>query len=195
MTALALELQPIDWATIEGALYDWLVSAVVENAIWEDQNVPQPDYPYASMKVIAGPVKEAGKDELRSSTLTGQPAGEEVELLSTSPVVMTLSISFHADPAAGALEPATRARSLAMKAQASLGKLSVIRMLDDAGLAIVREEGVTDTSLVINGEWLSRATLDVRFRTATQMTERTGYMDKVQLESPDFDVDTTVDGS
>lgn len=200
MSSLATDLQPIDWSTIEDAIYDWLAGgvegfdAIVPDAIWEDQNVAQPDYPYATLKVTAHR-KEGGRDEVRTTTLTGQPAGQEIEILVTGPVQMTVAVTFNADAAAGGAASATRARSLAAKAQASLGLPAVVDHFRGAGLSIVAEEGVTDTSLVINGEWLARATLDVRLRTATQMTQRAGYMDKVQLESDDLGVDTTVDGS
>jgi hypothetical protein len=200
------DLQPVDWSTIEDAIYDWLTGGVsgfdeiVPEAIWEDQNVAQPDYPYATMKMIAQS-KEGGRDEIRTTTLVGQPLGREVEIMATGPIQMTISVSFNTDATTGGSSSGTRARSLAVKAQSSLGLPVVIDHLYGAGLSIIAEEGVSDTSLVINGEWLSRATLDVRFRTATQMTQRHGYIDKVHLESEDLDVDadldvdTIVDGS
>lgn len=200
MTSLAEELQPIDWETIEDAIYDWLTgavegfSAIVPEAIWENQNIPQPAYPYASL-LVTSHTKEGGRDEIRASYDAARPLGQEIELLATGPVQFTLALSFHVDAAQGGNESASRARSLAAKAQASLGLPAVIDHLGAAGLSIVAEEGVVDTSVVINGEWLSRATIDVRLRTASQMTQRLGYIDKVELESSQLDVDTIVDAS
>jgi len=198
--SLAQELQPIDWESIEDAIYAWLtgdvegLGAIVPEAIWENQNVPQPAYPYASM-LVTSHTKEGGRDEIRTTYDAAQPLGEEIEFLATGPVQFTLALSFHVDPTAGGNEPAGRARALATKAQASLGLLAVLDHLSGAGLSVIAEEGVTDTSVVVNGEWLSRATLDVRLRTASQMTQRLGYIDKVELESDALGVDTVVDAS
>jgi hypothetical protein len=196
--SLAKDLQPIDWLPIEDVIYGWLTGAVpelgtiVEHAVWEDQNVPQPPYPYASMKITAY-AKEGGLDENRVSELIGAPAGKEIEFLSLNTIAMTLSLSFHVDRSAGANIPGSRGMSLAAKAQASLGMQVVQDYLRTAGIAIIQELGINDTSLVINGEWLSRATMDVRMRVTTNMTWETGYIAHVQVESPPLDVDVIID--
>ena len=195
--SLAKDLQPVDWLPIEDAIYGWLtgdipdLGEIVNEAIWEDQNTPQPSYPYASMKIIAY-AKEGGLDETRMTQLIGAPAGKEIEFLSTNLIAFTLSLSFHVDRAAGANTPGSRGMSLAAKAQASLGMGIVLDYLRAAGIAVIEELGINDTSVVVNGEWLSRATMDVRMRTTTQMTYESGYMASVQVESPDLDVDVTI---
>lgn len=195
MTALAEALQPVDWKTIDDGLYDWLVALLSVSVIWENQNIPQPAYPYLSL-LRQSLVLLGGVPEKRITTDLGQPAGEEIELEATSMLEFTLTIQAHVDEATGANDPAANAVALLNKVRASLGKLSVQRNFqDNLGLAIVEAMGVQDLSLVVNDEWLSRAAFDMRLRTRTVMTETTGYIDKVELKSTQFGVDTIVDAS
>lgn len=198
MTALAVELQPIDWGAIEGAIFDWVVDklALPENqVIFEDQNLPQPPYPYVSLKRTAGPTKEGGKDELRASTDLTQPAGQEIELLTAGLREFTLTTQVWVDPFSGANDPNGDAVKLASKLQASLGQLTVQERFRTVGVAIIEELAVTDTSLVVNAEFISRATLDVRLRVTSGITERTGFYDKTLIESTGLGIDLTVDAS
>lgn len=195
MTALAEHLQPIDWKTIDDGLYDWLVDLLDVSVIWANQNVPQPPYPYLSL-LRNSVVMLGGTPEKRYSTDLGQPAGQEIEIEATSMVEFTLSIDAHVDMDAGANDPSCNAVALLGKARASLGKLSVQRNFqDNLGLAIVEELGITDISEVVNDEWVSRAVFDVRLRTRSVMTERTGYTDKVRIKSTQLGVDVLVDAS
>jgi len=195
MTSLATHLQPFDWETIDNGLYDWLVDLLDVSVIWANQNVPQPDYPYLSLTresvVILG-----GVPEKRYTTDLSQPAGQEIEIESTSMTEFTLSIQAHVDAGAGANDPMCNAIALLNKVRASLGMLSHQRNFqDNLGLAIVQEMAVQDISVVVNDEWISRALFDVRLRTRSVMTERTGYTDKVNLVSSQLGVDLLVDAS
>jgi hypothetical protein len=184
--------EPVDWAALELALVEWLTgsvvildgeaSAIVDNVVWEDQNIPQPAYPYASLKVTSL-LKEGGGDELRNDTDDARDEGVEVRLLNTSPILLNLSIQFHLDPSprSGATRAGETAMAFALTAQSSLGQPSVLQHLSEANLALVKELGVRDLSLVINGEWLSKAVLDLQLRTTATMTQYTGYIDKVGL--------------
>lgn len=187
MTALAEHLQPICWNTIECAIYDWVTGKVGWEAIWEDQNLPAPDYPYLSLKRSAVR-REGGKPEIRTSTDLGRPLGEEIELLATSPVQFTLTVQAFMDEASGANDPNVNSVQTATKLQASLGQLSVQSQLFQAGLSIIEELPVQDISEVVNGEFLNRAAFDVRFRTASVMTERTGFIEKVEVESTELGI-------
>ena len=191
--------EPVDWEAIETALHEWLVveREIVPEFIFEQQGGTQPDYPYASAQIIAQE-KIGGVPEKRITEVPEEedPAlGEELKIAVTSQLEFTLQFSFHVDREAGGWKPTTSAMTLAIKAQASLGLPSVLEILRAANVAVVRELGVRNTSVVVNGEWLSRATLDVRFRTATELSERAGYIEKVGLVSEDFGVDITLDST
>lgn len=195
MTALETHLQPVDWKTIDEGLYDWIVDTLDVSVIWENQNVPQPDYPYVSLLRSAF-VELGGVPEKRTATDLAQPAGQEIEIEATTMVEFTLSVQAHVDADAGANDPACNAVALLGKLRASMGLLSVQRNFqDNLGLAIVERIAVQDISVVVNDEWISRALYDVRLRTRSSITERTGYIDKVELKSPSLGVDTIVDAS
>lgn len=104
--------------------------------------------------------------------------GHETEELVTGPRVLTYQIAFHV---AGAEVTSAGAMMLAEKARTSLGQSSVLEQLRTAGLAVIREIGVNDAGLVINGEWLDRAVLDVQFRATVNMASYTGFIASVEI--------------
>lgn len=71
--------------------------------------------------------------------------------------------------------------ALAEAAVSSLSKQSVIDQLWAAGLGIVNNEAVKKTDVVLNGEWVSRGTVEVSFNIATTSTEDNGYIDTATL--------------
>lgn len=185
MTAPDLDLQPICWKDIEEAIYDWVVLFTGCAAIWADQNLPQPAYPYVDLKrTSVTPL--GGRPEIRDTTDLTKPNGQEIELLATRPVEFVLTTQVHIDEEAGANNPDIDAFKIATRLQASLGLISVQETLAAAGLSIVEELLVIDTSLVVNGRFVNRAVMDVRLRTASVMTERVGYIEKVEVEAPDL---------
>jgi hypothetical protein len=187
--------QPIDWAFIEGKLVEWvkLILPQLCGVIWADQEIPQPDYPYVSLKRIAGPTREGGIDDLLTVTDLAQPAGEEIELQTVGPREFTLNVqAHHARPGAG---PGTDAVAMVGRLEASLDQERSRAILGAGGLSVIEQLPVTDISAFENATWISRASLDVRFRTTSVMTERVGYIDKVQFTNvvppPDFTVDAS----
>ncbi len=190
-------LQPIDWVTTDGTLQNWIVDKLdfdVTRVIWADQNLAQPPYPYISMR--RGPIVEGGGfDETRTSTDLTQSSGEEIEILTTSPREFTLNLQAHVDEANGANDANCNAVKFLTKLQSSLDQISVHSALEQAGLAVIERLGVNDISLVLNGQFINRASFDIRFRTTSVMTERTGFIEKVEVKSPAFGVDETFDAS
>jgi len=193
MTSLAQYLQPFDWATVDSRLYDWVTRVLpgVE-AIWADQNIPQPSYPYVHMK-RAALVRPGGKDEIRTSTDLGQSPGEEIEILATDQAEFTFNATANVDDSSGACDPAKNAMALLGKLQASLGLPTVQASLRAAKLAVIEPMGINDISLELNGQILNRASWDVRFRLVSEMTERTGYIEKVEVKAPALGIDQIFD--
>ncbi len=194
LTPPAPAKQPIDWQKVDDALWDWISGKLGYTAIWENQNVEQPAYPYVSM-LRTSLVEEGGPKETRWVYNSGAAAGEEIELRTYEPVLFTLAVSVHVDRGAGANDPGANAMDIASKIRGDLGRESTIEQLLAEGLSVVGEAGIQDTSVVVNAEWISRATMDLTFRTASVMTEETGYIDKVGLESTELGIDTIVDAS
>lgn len=179
-------VEPINWETIDDALFDWIVGALgftEEHCDWANQKKPQPPYPYVIL-LRSGTTEEGTLDETRTSTDPTKPAGQEIELLTTGPREITLALTAHVEPCDTVGLPANdTATALLTKAQSSLGKRSVLDALDAAGVAIIERLPVLDTSVVVNGVWISQAAMDLRLRVTSAMTERTGYIDKLEISS------------
>lgn len=183
------DLQPVDWTTVDDAIFYWATQKLSLEGIWENQNAPQPAYPYLSL-LRQGEVDEGGIDETRQRSLdvNGVPAVdpedayENEEILYQS-IQFAVTIQAHVDFDAGATDPSCDAKRLLGILKRSLYQTSTIRHFKTAGLSIIAPQDVQDLSLVINGDWVSRAALDVTFRTASVMTERVGFIEQVQLES------------
>lgn len=171
---------PIDWQTVENAIYDWLSSATGLTTVWGEQDSPQPSYPYASMRIISGPTRVAGLDEHRYSYDELQPLGEEIGIETCGPREMTLSVQIHAKQAD--VGPTDSPRNLMSRAQSSLATPSVLAALRIAGLSVVDEGQVLNANVVVEDTWIARAMMDVRFGLAASVVERTGYIATVGVE-------------
>jgi hypothetical protein len=189
------DLQPIDWQKIKRAIYTWANDLLGVDVIWENENIPQPPYPYVSLNIISGPIKEGGFDELRTSVDLTRPAGEEIEMLTTDQVRFTLSLIAHINNDAFVERPECDSLILISKLQSSLGRRQIIDFFDHVCCSVISWEPPIDVSIPINGEWLRRVNMDIVFRTVTIVTERTGYIDKAQIISDTLDVDFVVDAS
>jgi hypothetical protein len=177
--------EPINWTVVDDALHAWIVSELSITAarvIWANQNLPQPAYPYVAL-LRSGTAEVGTLDETVTSTDLTQPAGEEIELLTTGPREFTLKVTAHVDVGTGAYNSDSQATALLTLAQSSLGKRSVLDALSVAGIAIIERLPVLDTSVVVNGEWNSQAAFDVRMRVTSEMTEQIGYINKTRLSS------------
>lgn len=185
------DLQPVDWATIDNAIYDWVngVLDIEDQIIWVNFNVAQLNYPYVTL-LRNSIVNEGGRAEERT-----KDDGDSLELQAYEPVKFTLTLNVYVDDKNGGCDPNMDAIKLASKLKASLGLRSVVDDLYHAGLSIVDIMDVVDTSVVINTEWIKKATLDVIFRTTSLMTERVEFIEKVELKSNQFSVDTIIDAS
>jgi hypothetical protein len=182
--------EPISWTVVDDAIQAWIVSSLsiaTGRVIWAKQNLPQPAYPYVVLD-HDGFTPDGTLDETRTTYDSQADPGEEIELLTTGPREFTLTVTAHVDVGEGAYDSDAQATALLSLAQSSLGQRSVLDALGAAGLAIIERLPVQDTSVVVNGEWNSQASMDVRLRATSNMTEQTGYIDKVLLSS-------TIDGA
>jgi len=197
MSALVLpaeDLQPIDWGKIDCAIFDWLdvLLKMDRRIIDEKLGEAQPSYPYLSL-LRSSEIDVGGVDENRQRTLDvdGKILGEDItagpafenESITYQPVNFTLSIQAHVDLDNGARDPNTDAFAMLSKAKRSIGQQSVVDQLSVGGLSVVDTLEVVNLNEVVNGKWISRAGLDVVFSTASVMSEKVGFFDKVEIES------------
>lgn len=196
-------LQPVDWQAIDDATQAWVASVLGLTVNWENQNVPQPAYPYVTL--LRNPeTDEGGINEIRNRTVDangdvinpGDPGTPDAnEAIIFQPIQWTLSATAHTDFGNGGNDPAANAVARLGKLKRSLGLESTTDAFTAVGVSIVSPEEIVDSTLVINGEWISKATLDVIFRTASVMTEAQSFIDKVNLVSTQLGVDVVIDAS
>lgn len=173
--------EPIEWRTIEDAMYTWITDSTGLTAVWANQNVVQPRYPYASLQIISGPTKEAGVDELRTTTDLGAAAGQEITMQTVGMRLVTLNAQVHVGPPDDN-NPDSHARHLMSVAQAALNAESARSKFRVANIAVIDEGDIIDTSLVVGQEWIARASMDVRFRVTSCYTEQVGYIERVSVD-------------
>jgi hypothetical protein len=180
---MALEI-PVDWATIEDAIYDWMFGATAIVTDWTNEDRPERPFPYTTLK-RGGSLSIQPNAELVEVTNLGAPAGEEIEqTLSTDD---EFTVSCQCRTAADA--PGTNANDYLTSAKAALQKPDVRQALRDAGAIVVEAEPVLDLDQIVGEQWTSGASMDVRFRTLAQVTATTGYIAKVGVEGTLKDVD------
>jgi len=174
----------LGWAEVECAIVEWAQGKLEfeENQfIWRNQNLPQPDYPYVELHRDS--LISIGVDETRETTDLSQPPGQEIALTTFGVREFTLTVNCYVDEANGSNDPDCDAMALMSMLQTSLAQISVMEAFCLAGLSIVEELAVVDLSQVVNGVFVSRASMDVRFRTTLCLVERTGYINTVQVNS------------
>ncbi len=183
---MGLSTRPIEWGEVENALLRWFEDATDLCVIWGDQDAPQPPYPYAVIKIIAGPTKIGGVDETRIKAFDPEPAAPAlpIELLKEGPREITLSCQINVGPPDNN-NPGEHSRSLMSAAQAALGLPSFIDSLRAAGLAVIQELPIGDFSIQIADLWVSRSQMDVRFGLTSSVREESAVIETVEITAGD----------
>lgn len=182
---------PIQWASIENAIYDWFTQQTLISAIWANQDAPQPKYPFATLSFISGPTMEGALDEVLYRTDLAQQPGQEVELRVQGWRQFTLSCHVYQGPP-NTHDPAQHARAILQRAQSSLGLPSVRDAFNAVNLAVVRQSDVEGLHDLSEDTWISHAVMDIIFRTTAVMAERTGYIDQISTTSTSLGITGTI---
>lgn len=188
---MGLSTQPIDWDVVENALQRWFSDSTGLCTIWGDQDAPQPPYPYAVIKIIAGPSKVGGIDETRQEPVDPLPAAPElpIEILKVGPREMTLSCQVNVGPPDDN-DPSAHSRSYMDAAQAALGLPSFTDPLREAGLAVIEELPIGEFNIQIADLWVSRSMMDVRFGLSSCVRELSPIIETVEITAGDpFNLD------
>lgn len=151
-----------------------------------------------------GEALNPGTPRLFNVTTTGpltwanNDTGNEVAMRTSRMVEFVLNVQgFHrnTDSDYPATDPGRNAYNMLSTLRASLGLPSVQATLSAADIAIVAEQDIQDLSEVTEDGMISRATLDVRFRTLSVLTEYTGYIATVSGEATYDDAGTPITDS
>lgn len=176
----------IVWKPIDDALFDWVLrvfpNLVRSHIQMEDQNLPQPPYPYVTFKKDSL-ISNGSQDETRETTDLTKSLGQEVAIETVSVREFTLAINAHVDEDSGSRDPDRDAFWMMTELQANLSSFIAKERFELAGISIIEELGVTNLSQTQNGVFFSKANLDIRFRVCFSSIERTGYIDSVNVKS------------
>jgi len=169
-------IEPIQWRAIENVIHFWMSESTGLKTIWQNQDAPQPTWPYATLNVIAGPLK-VGQDGVRYEI-----DGDNLNACYNGMREFTVSCQVDGGPR-GKCE--TEAREFLTAAQFALGLPKYRDRFREVELSVVDDNGpVQSFDLVVGETWITRSTLDIRFYTAANLIE-TGadWFNEVEISS------------
>jgi len=172
---------PINWQTVENALYDWVSEVTGINVQWADQADPQASLPYALLS-ITGPTEIGTGDEKRVTELTDS-AGQGLDRYTQEhrgQREILVEIQVNTGPPDNE-NPLCHSRHLAGRLQASLNIEAFWRPLDEAGLGVISYNPLTDASINVADFYLDRKVLEVRFTLASSVIEDIEIISKAEV--------------
>lgn len=181
---------PINMETFQNAIHTWCSTATNIQTIWADQSAPVPDYPYAALNIISGPLPVSPLYELRH-TFDASRAGQEIEFNACVPCTFTIEAQFYVT-LEDSRNPNYSSLQYAMKAQSALALPSYKAALIAAEISVVDKGTVTNLDEVINDAYVSRAAFDTTFGASLNVTEYETYIESVELKSTNLGIDTIV---
>jgi len=179
---------PISIEDFENAVWEWFSASIEADAIWTNKSGPRPDYPYGTLKTIAGPTPASPFFEPRTDTDLTRAAGSEVRFIACVPCAMTVSCQVLVGRPDGNV-PDLSALNLATRALARLGLPTVQAAFRTAGISVQNPGTVSDISAIVNDGDVKRAGFDVVFNAALNLEEYTGYIAKIDAESTELGID------
>ena len=149
--------------TIKNGIYAWFVAATgLSRVIWEDQGAPRPESPYGALKITR--LEKYGQDEHRYEYDNTLPAGSDLKDQQSGNRPFTVSCSVYNRPSGNnSLAHNETGMHYISLALSSLANTALLQDLCDAGAAYLRNEPALDTSVAINGRFVSQATFEVHF--------------------------------
>jgi len=176
----------IDWGLVEEAITNWANAKSRDgvSVIWADQNLPEQAYPYITLKrnsvIIDSLIPETAWtfDPLA-------PNGEQITITHSESAKFTLSIKASTDEANGSNDPNCDAIAILSNLVGSLRTQAAKTILCAANLVVVENHAINDLSLVVSAERISRANVDIVFRTTSIVTEKETYIETVRVKSKD----------
>ena len=177
--------EAIRWRLIFKLITDWLEASTLlprAHIIKSRQNANHPLYPSATINLLSGPTM-IGMDDAQVDTTEGG-VGTETGVRTTyqGPRLFTISILIEVGPDNDDnSNPDCDANALMTAALANLRSITIRDLFNSFGLAVVRANPVIDVSEVLNGEFVSRASMDVEFSSQSVFTEPDAFsfMEKV----------------
>lgn len=170
-----------DLKAIEKAIHIWAQGAspdsVKDTSIgWADTNKDQPAYPFITLKKSGFP-DSLNADEIR--TVDDGDGGRKIQ--SRTHDEFTLTIRTHVEDRE-LDDNSDHAFSMLTNIVGALNLPTAREELCAAGLVVVSRTPVLDISSTTNNKWVSRATVDIRFRIAVIHEEPVDFFDSVAID-------------
>lgn len=177
---------PIDWTTVENTLFTWVKNVLGLSVYVGQQNVPERPMPYITMDRLNGPV---GDRYFQQSTYN--QSTNDLTVITEGPREFTVTFKASVSRNASANDDAV---ALLNRLSDSHAMIATQALMEANAIALVQCNPTLDISLVVNGEYISRASLDVRFRTGSRVVERVNNFESVHITSSEpADVDKEIE--
>lgn len=165
------------FADIQRAIYNWFTDTTNVQAIWAEQEGPRPPRPYASLKLITGPVKTNGIDDMQ------YVSDGKYSLKGDRRITCSINVF------------GTDAHDILALARDSLDDPSVVDSLFADGLSIWDEGDPQDLTAKLETHWETRAQMDTVFGLASELEIEPGIIETVELSGTygTFETDGTVE--
>jgi hypothetical protein len=183
-----------NWTAIEDALIAWVKGATGlpdGSVIWDDQRGERPAAPFATLH-LDGDVTPGVFDEASHRvnpdappTSPGVP-GEGDELIFETVAQGEFTCTVHVF--AAATNGASSARVLTNRVRNALSIEPQVEAFDVLGIAIIDRGTVRNLTALLDTEFESRASVDVRFRVADGTTATGTFIEAVETEN---DIEST----
>jgi hypothetical protein len=180
---MAIDIQtPINWQTVENAIYDWVTQVTGVNAQWADQADPQTDLPFCLLS-ISGPIELGTGDEKRVTEKrgsTGLPT-DTYEIEHRGQREITVEVQVNTGPPDNE-NPLCYSRALVTRLQSSLNLEEFWRPLDAAGLGVIGYNPPINASLNVADMYIDRRVLEFRFTLASSVIGDIQIIEKATID-------------
>lgn len=167
---MSTTIKGINLKTLRDGLYDFIYSAIQSNGdevsvIWRDQNAPQPDPPYITLKLISGPIQIGSIDDMQWDDDIGK-------FVVSGMRGFTLSVASYGSDSMDMLT----------RLQFALQMPENEESLDDIGIGINNELSILDLAEIRNVGFEQRSVMDIAFHSVFRIESTTQNIQKVEIE-------------
>lgn len=168
----------VDTGAIEQAAVQWLEAATgLPVHLAEQPGAPTPAGDFLTLRL--GDVGGVGVPREVHRDVAGAPLGEELEISAEQDGVLALSVQAFTRATTGP----TAARALLSRAALALALPTRQGAFAAAGAGVLGWSPIQNLTALIDPSWQGRALLEVSLHVVESASERTGYIETVDLET------------
>lgn len=164
---------PIPWQDVEDAIYWFFKHSSGLEVIWADQKAPRRNYPYGSLRIIAGPTVQ-GIDELRRPETSISP-----KMTACGPRQITASFKILGKPAD--IKPAEHARKFSGRVMACIELPRMRAILQNGGVSVIKTTPIQLPDEQVADTWISRSVIDMQLGLSSNVTQDIPIIETVNV--------------